>query len=114
MRLLQNDRDSVFGYVHRYAPSTSPSILRLTKNLRRELLACIFSVIRQIARDVGSVMYVNTLRSPPRFNLSLTKNLLRDSHLYLFRHRSRLLQNERSVAFSKGEKVSAKQTDEDD
>ena len=36
MRLLQNDRVSIFGHIYKYAPSTSPSILSLTKNLRRD------------------------------------------------------------------------------
>ena len=39
--------------------------------LRRFFLARIFCAIRQIDRDVGSVTYENTLRSPPRSNLSL-------------------------------------------
>ena len=35
-RLLQIERDSVIGHICKYAPSTSHSDLRLTKNLRRE------------------------------------------------------------------------------
>ena len=52
------------------------------------ILACINSAIRQIVRDVGSVTYVDTLRSPPRSNLSLAKFLLREEpRLYNFRLR---------------------------
>ncbi len=44
-RLLQIERDSAFGYVCKYAPSASPSDLRLTKNLLRK--ASLFSSFAQ-------------------------------------------------------------------